>query len=36
MAPDYGTAGTANSSQTYWQGIADAFHAAHPGITVQV
>ncbi|QMU67465.1 extracellular solute-binding protein [Streptacidiphilus sp. P02-A3a] len=36
LAADYGTAGTANSSQTYWQGIADAFHAANPSIVVHV
>ena len=36
VAADYGTAGTANSSQAYWQGIADAFHKAHPTITVDV
>lgn len=33
---DYGTAGTANSTQAYWQGIADAFHKANPNITVDV
>ncbi|MBR7838789.1 extracellular solute-binding protein [Actinospica durhamensis] len=33
---DYGTAGTSNSTQTYWQSIADAFHKANPNITVQV
>ena len=33
---DYGTAGTANSTQTYWQNIATAFHAANPNITVNV
>jgi len=33
---DYGTAGTANSTQKYWQGIADAFHKANPNITVNV
>jgi len=33
---DYGTAGTANSTQLYWQGIATAFHAANPNITVDV
>jgi multiple sugar transport system substrate-binding protein len=36
LAADYGTAGTSNSSQTYWQGIADAFHAANPSIVVHV
>jgi multiple sugar transport system substrate-binding protein len=36
LAPDYGTAGGPDSSQTYWQGIADAFHAANPSITVKV
>ena len=35
FAADYGT-GPANSSQIYWQGIADAFHAANPDITVKV
>jgi multiple sugar transport system substrate-binding protein len=33
---DYGTAGTSNSTQTYWQGIADAFHKANPNITVEI
>jgi multiple sugar transport system substrate-binding protein len=33
---DYGTAGTSNSSQIYWQKIADAFHAKYPNITVKV
>jgi multiple sugar transport system substrate-binding protein len=33
---DYGTAGTSNSTQQYWQGIADAFHKANPTITVEV
>ena len=33
---DYGTAGTSNSTQQYWQGIADAFHKANPNITVDV
>ena len=33
---DYGTAGTSNSTQKYWQTIADAFHKANPNITVQV
>jgi multiple sugar transport system substrate-binding protein len=33
---DYGTAGTSNSSQQYWQGIATAFHAKYPNITVDV
>ena len=32
---DYGT-GPSNTSQKYWQGIADAFHAANPNITVKV
>ena len=36
LAADYGTAGGPDSSQTYWQGIADAFHAANPSITVKV
>ena len=35
VAADYGT-GPADSSQAYWQGIADAFHAANPAITVKV
>jgi multiple sugar transport system substrate-binding protein len=35
VAADYGT-GPANSSQKYWQGIADAFHKANPKITVKV
>jgi multiple sugar transport system substrate-binding protein len=35
VAADYGT-GPANSSQKYWQGIADAFHKANPSITVNV
>ncbi|WP_158802067.1 MULTISPECIES: extracellular solute-binding protein [unclassified Acidisoma] len=35
FAADYGT-GPADSSQIYWQGIADAFHAANPDITVKV
>jgi len=35
VAADYGT-GQANSSQKYWQAIADAFHAQHPSITVNV
>ena len=33
---DYGTAGTSNSTQAYWQTIADAFHKANPNITVDV
>ncbi|HTJ66615.1 MAG TPA: extracellular solute-binding protein [Actinospica sp.] len=33
---DYGTAGTSNSTQTYWQNIATAFHAKYPNITVDV
>jgi len=36
LAADYGTANTPNSSQIYWQGIADAFHAANPSIVVHV
>jgi multiple sugar transport system substrate-binding protein len=35
VAADYGT-GPSNTSQTYWQGIADAFHKANPTITVKV
>jgi multiple sugar transport system substrate-binding protein len=35
VAADYGT-GPANSSQKYWQGIADAFHTANPKITVKI
>src|SRR3954449_6302289 len=35
VAADYGT-GPANSSQKYWQGIADAFHKANPKITASV
>jgi multiple sugar transport system substrate-binding protein len=35
VAADYGT-GPENSSQKYWQGIADAFHTANPTITVKV
>lgn len=35
VAADYGT-GPADSSQIYWQKIADAFHAANPSITVKV
>jgi multiple sugar transport system substrate-binding protein len=35
VAADYGT-GPANTSQKYWQGIADAFHAQNPTITVKV
>lgn len=35
VAADYGT-GASDSSQTYWQGVADAFHKANPDITVQV
>jgi multiple sugar transport system substrate-binding protein len=35
VGADYGT-GPANSSQKYWQGIADAFHKANPKITVKV
>jgi multiple sugar transport system substrate-binding protein len=33
---DYGTAGTSNSTQLYWQNIATAFHKANPNITVDV
>ena len=33
---DYGTAGTANSTQLYWQNIATAFHQANPNITVDI
>lgn len=33
---DYGTAGTSNSTQKYWQDIADAFHKANPNITVDI
>ena len=33
VAADYGT-GPSNTSQKYWQGIANAFHAANPQITV--
>lgn len=35
VAADYGT-GPANSSQKYWDGIADAFHKQNPKITVKV
>ncbi len=35
VAADYGT-GPDNTSQKYWQGIADAFHQANPTITVKV
>jgi multiple sugar transport system substrate-binding protein len=35
VAADYGT-GPQNSSQKYWQGIADAFHKQNPNITVSV
>src|SRR5260370_8575566 len=35
VAADYGT-GPQNSSQKYWQGIADAFHKQNPNITVTV
>jgi multiple sugar transport system substrate-binding protein len=35
VAADYGT-GPSNSSQKYWQGIADAFHQANPTISVKV
>jgi multiple sugar transport system substrate-binding protein len=36
LAADYGTAGSSNSTQLYWQGIATAFHKANPDITVDV
>jgi multiple sugar transport system substrate-binding protein len=35
VAADYGT-GPANTSQKYWQGIADDFHKVNPAITVNV
>jgi multiple sugar transport system substrate-binding protein len=35
VGADYGT-GPSNTSQKYWQGIADAFHQANPNITVKV
>ncbi len=35
VAADYGT-GPDNTSQKYWQGIADAFHQANPTISVKV
>lgn len=35
VAADYGT-GPSNTSQKYWQNIANAFHTANPKITVQV
>src|SRR5882757_1771846 len=35
VAADYGT-GASNTSQTYWQKVADAFHKQNPNITVQV
>jgi multiple sugar transport system substrate-binding protein len=35
VAADYGT-GPSNTSEKYWQGIADAFHKANPTITVKV
>ncbi len=35
VAADYGT-GPSNTSQKYWQDIADAFHKANPTITVKV
>jgi multiple sugar transport system substrate-binding protein len=35
VAADYGT-GPANTSQKYWQDIADAFHKQNPKITVKV
>ena len=33
---DYGTAGTSNSTQLYWQAIATAFHKQYPNITVDI
>ncbi|MEY9847551.1 extracellular solute-binding protein [Streptacidiphilus sp. MAP5-3] len=36
LAADYGTAGTSNSTQSYWQNLAAAFHKSHPDITVHV
>jgi multiple sugar transport system substrate-binding protein len=33
---DYGTAGTSNSTQIYWQDIATAFHKKYPNITVDI
>jgi multiple sugar transport system substrate-binding protein len=35
VAADYGT-GPSNASKQYWDGIAKAFHAANPSITVNV
>lgn len=35
LGADYGT-GAANSTQKYWQGVADAFHKQNPNITVDV
>ena len=35
VAADYGT-GPSNASQKYWEGIARAFHAANPSISVAV
>jgi multiple sugar transport system substrate-binding protein len=35
VAADYGT-GPGNTTQKYWEGIANAFHAANPSITVDV
>jgi multiple sugar transport system substrate-binding protein len=35
VVADYGT-GPSNTSATYWQGIADAFHKKNPSITVKV
>ena len=35
VAADYGT-GPSNTSQKYWQDIADAFHKKNPNITVKV
>ncbi|GGF10421.1 extracellular solute-binding protein [Subtercola lobariae] len=35
VAADYGT-GPSNTSQTYWQDIATAFHAQNPNVTVTV
>jgi len=35
VVADYGS-GPSNASATYWNGIASAFHTAHPDITVKV
>jgi multiple sugar transport system substrate-binding protein len=35
VAADYGT-GPSNTSQKYWEGVANDFHAANPNITVNV